>query len=101
MASLDRSFSEKRNFIRMKINSKVVINHEGNEFEGICKDLSGAGMLIETTEMFNLGDELDVSIQQKGETHLPFNAKVEVSRISKGDDGSQIVGLVIKEIAGG
>jgi hypothetical protein len=98
MASLDQSFSEKRNFIRMKINTKVVIHYAGREYHGVCKDLSGAGMLIETDEQFNLGDLLDVSIEQKGETHLPFNAKVEVTRITTGSPGAQIVGLVIREI---
>ena len=98
MASLDRSFDEKRSFIRMKINTQVTIHMNGRDYQGVCKDLSGAGMLIETEEPFQLGDQLDVSIAQKGSNHLPFNARVEVTRVQSGSPGSQVIGLVIREI---
>ena len=98
MSSIERSYNEKRDYIRMRINSQVNILHAGKKYKGICKDLSGAGMLIETTHTFEVGTQLQISIEQKGETHLPFNATAEVSRIEPGSENSHIVGLTIKEI---
>ncbi len=98
MSAIDRSFSEKRNFIRMKVNSPVVIQYAGHEYQGICKDLSGAGMLIETEDEFTIGERLEVSIKQKGDNHLPFAATVEVSRVQSGSPGSQVIGLSIMDI---
>ena len=98
MTSMDRSFDEKRSFIRMKVNTQVVIHMNGRDYQGVCKDLSGAGMLIETDEPFNLGDQMDVSIEQRGENLMPFNARVEVTRVQSGSPGNQVVGLVIREI---
>ncbi len=97
MASIDRSYSEKRDFIRMQVNSPIAIRHEGSDYEGICKDLSGAGMLLETEQAFAVGAELEVSIAQKRETHLPFNASATVSRIDE-HDGKFLVGLAITRI---
>lgn len=97
MASIDRSYNEKRDFIRMKINSPVAITCKGKSYLGVCKDLSGAGMLVETEDTFEIGAELDVSIEQKGDTHLPFHASTTVSRVEPIDD-KYLVGLSINEI---
>ncbi|MEE8059289.1 MAG: PilZ domain-containing protein [Pseudomonadales bacterium] len=98
MSSAGKSYSEKRDFIRMRINSQVDIRHAGNEYYGICKDLSGAGMLIETDQVFEIGVELEISIAQKEEAHLPFNATAKVSRVLPGTGNKHIIGLAIKEI---
>ncbi len=98
MSSIDRPYNEKRDYIRMRINSVVNIRQAGNNYKGICKDLSGAGMLIETSEPFKVGTELEISIEQKTETHLPFDAIAEVSRVDDGPDENYTVGLAIKQI---
>ncbi len=98
MSSADQSYSEKRDFIRMRINSQVDINHDGKQYQGICKDLSATGMLIDSSHAFELGSELKVSIAQKGDNRLPFNAIAEVSRIQVGEANRYIVALTIKEI---
>lgn len=95
----DRSFSEKRNFIRMKINTPVTIHYAGRSYPGVCKDLSGAGMQIETDEDFAPGEILEVTIEQKGDAHVPFKATVEVTRIDTTTPGNQVVGLAIRAIA--
>lgn len=97
MASIDRSYNEKRDFIRMKINSPVSISCDGDTILAVCKDLSGAGMLVEAEKALTLGAELTVSIEQKGDTHLPFNATATVSRVEPIDD-KFLIGLSINEI---
>ena len=98
MAASDQSYSEKRNFIRMQVNSPITITYADREYQGLCKDLSGAGMQIETEDNFEVGAQLEVIIQQKGGNHLPFNALVEVTRSQASTPGNQIIGLSIKEI---
>ena len=95
----DRSFDEKRNFIRMKINTPVTMHYAGKDYAGLCKDLSGAGMQIETDETFAVGQTLEVTIEQKGGAHVPFKATVEVTRIENSTPDKQVVGLTIREIA--
>jgi len=98
MSTIDRSYNEKRDFIRMKINSQLIIRQGDVEYQAICKDLSGAGMSVESDQSFELGSDLDVSIAQQGDTHLPFNATAEVSRVEPTDNNKFIIGLSIKEI---
>ncbi len=98
MSSIDRSYNEKRDFIRMQINSAVTVRHDGNEYQGICKDLSGAGMLLELESPLAVGDELEVLIPQEGDNHMPFHASATVSRVEAGENDSTILGLSIKEI---
>lgn len=98
MSSIDRSFNEKRDFIRMRINSPVAISQDGNAYTGVCKDLSGAGMLIEIDHEFVVGSNVEIAIPQKSETHLPFNAVAEVSRVEAGAGDTYIVGLSITDI---
>jgi c-di-GMP-binding flagellar brake protein YcgR len=99
MSASDRSFNEKRDFIRMKINSTVKVTHAGNDYQGTCKDLSGAGMSILTETQFNVGDEVELLIEQEGDTHLPFHASAEVTRVEPEESGNYMVGLSIREIA--
>ena len=98
MSNNDRSYNEKRDFIRMKINSQLTIRQDGQDYAGVCKDLSGAGMSVESEQSFALGSEIEVSIAQQGETHLPFNATTEVSRVETTENGQFSIGLSIKEI---
>lgn len=98
LQSIDKSFSEKRDFIRMQINSPVNIHFNDSVIEGICKDLSGTGMQIETHREFAKGDEFKVCIASRGENYPQFNAIVSVLRIRSIDEQRWSVGVSIKEI---
>ena len=98
MSASEKTAEEKRIFHRWKIDSEVAIECNGQNSTALCKDLSGAGMLVEAEKAFSVGDEMTVSIEKKDETHLPFNAIAEVSRIEDGAQGKFIIGLSIKEI---
>lgn len=98
MSVSDRSYNEKRDFVRMKIDSDVTIRQGDNEYKATCKDLSGTGMLLESNTKFALGELVDVLIQQTSSSHEPFNATAEVSRVEENSGGSYTIGLSIKEI---
>lgn len=99
MSASDRSFDEKRDFIRMKINSVVKITHAGTDYQAVCKDLSGAGISILSDTEIAPGETVDLMIEQEGDGHLPFQATAQVSRVEPGESGKFVIGLAIKEIA--
>lgn len=83
MSITDRNYEEKRNYIRMKVDTAVFFTKaNGNErYEGRCRDLSGAGMLLETEKKLKLGDRLSVTVPSDGPDFSPLNALVEVVRV--------------------
>lgn len=103
MNSANREFQEKRNFIRMKIDTPAdveVIN--GSEtLQGVCRDLSGGGMLIELDTTLPIGTELQVRIAS-AHGHAPMlNAKAEVARVVAQPGESQgtcMLGLEVLEV---
>ena len=64
MSSIDKKFSEKRDFIRMKISAPLsaTLSHDEDVIEGLCRDLSGGGMQVETKKEIALNTELVVEI---------------------------------------
>ncbi len=94
-----QAYSEKRNFRRMKIDTIVcVTNQAGQNFEGICKDLSGAGMLIEIDQQFPIGTELNVKIVPTKPSGTAFSTTAEVARVKSHSPGLYTIGLMIREI---
>jgi len=99
MSMNERTFNEKRDFIRMKINSPVTVMHAGSSYKAICKDLSGTGLSIQTDQALPVGDDVTISIEQDGKSHLPFNAEAKISRVQPGNSGGYLIGLAITEIS--
>ena len=94
----ERTYTEKRNFIRMKVDTPVELTIKGDQarvVKAICKDLSGTGMLVEVEEPIDIGTELVVAITS-GKN--PFEADAEVSRSRSSSNGRLIIGLKITEI---
>ncbi len=60
----NRSYQEKRNFIRMTINTPAEVRlGQQHPWAGRCYNLSGGGMLISVPQPVSLGDELEVTIR--------------------------------------
>ena len=103
MNSAMRSYQEKRNYIRMKVDAPVdiTVSTDGNTYSGICRDLSGGGMMIELSDILPVGTDVDVSISS-GHGHNPIlRATASVTRgIAQPDaDESQCtLGLQILEV---
>lgn len=90
-----RAWSEKRNFIRMKINTPVQVAHGATHFTARCKDLSASGMLVESDEQLPLGSIVQLLIDQEGDKRLPFRATAEVARLEPAGSGHFTLGLSI------
>ncbi|MGC1509561.1 PilZ domain-containing protein [Ketobacter sp. MCCC 1A13808] len=101
MALSERSYEEKRGFIRMKVDTMVTFTKlNGKErYEGRCRNLSGAGMLLETEKKLMMGDRLKVTIPSEGPDFTPLDAVVEVVRVTPLPNLHFFrLGVVIKQI---
>jgi hypothetical protein len=97
----DRSYDEKRNFIRMKVDTMVTFTRaESKErYEGRCRNLSGAGMLLETQKKLEMGERVRVTIPSEGPDFSPLEAIVEVVRVIPQPDLHIFrLGVVIRQI---
>ncbi len=99
MSSIDKGFSEKRDFIRMKISAPLSarLSHDEGVIEGLCRDLSGGGMQVETNTNIPAGTELVVEISSDHGHNPTLHAKAKVARSSEGAQG-YVLGLEILEI---
>ena len=99
MGQLLYSFDEKRDFIRMQMHTPARIEtEEGQLIEGLCKDLSGGGLLVELPEALPLDSGLNVEIISHNHQFPGLQAHCTVARIEAHSNGSYSTGLAIREI---
>lgn len=99
MSLVDRAFSEKRDFIRMKIDTPIraQLTGEGLAAEGVCHELSGGGMRVETQHEITPGTEIEVSIASEHGHSPSLHARARVVR-AHAEQGSYFLGLEILEL---
>lgn len=99
MSSVDSTADDKRAFIRMKLDSTVILAPEaGSEtYEGMCKDISGVGLLVATEAPLEQGDKLTLRIKPLDKKSSEFAASATVNRISH-SGGERLLALSIDEI---
>ena len=95
-----RNFSEKRDFIRMKVDTPIILKtlDNGHEYHGLCRDLSGAGMSVEVDHFFTADTELNTTLPSNNEAFRSFDTTIRVIRCTEtGNDkflmGAEIVSL--------
>jgi hypothetical protein len=79
-----RNYDEKRSFRRMNMDCPISFATTGEHetWEGQCKNLSAQGLLFNTRKLVAVGTLVDVNITLKKAVVEPFNAVVEVVRVS-------------------
>ncbi|GID05231.1 PilZ domain-containing protein [Pseudomonas sp. 008] len=95
MSQTDRDYSEKRDFIRMRVDADVSLIHEGDEVQAVCIDLSSSGMQLEAPRSFKVGDRLSVRIDSDHVALKGLEADTEVVWVKAQDGGGQKLGLTI------
>jgi C-terminal processing protease CtpA/Prc len=101
MSLVDRDYDEKRNFIRMQVNTSVSLELSGQQLSGWCIDLSGGGLQVEMEEALPLETELEVTITSPHGHSPMLQAKTRVARVTEGDNGKKLVGMEIIEVLNG
>lgn len=97
--TLDRAQQEKRDFIRMKIDTplRAQITGEGIAAEGLCHELSGGGMQLATEHYLAPGSEVEVTISSEHGHNPTLRARAHVVR-TESEGKLHRVGLEILEI---
>ena len=101
MILTERTYEEKRDFIRMRVDTMVSFQRADSKerYEARCCNLSGAGMLLETDKKLNLGDRLRVTVPSEGPDFAPLDASVEVVRVDPIPNLHKfMVGVVIRKL---
>ncbi|VVO10209.1 PilZ domain-containing protein [Pseudomonas fluorescens] len=91
MGQNDRDYSEKRDFIRMRVDAEITLIHAGQVVPAVCVDLSSSGMQVQAQRSFKVGDRLSVRIESEHAALAGLEAEAEVVWIKEG----QKLGLTI------
>lgn len=91
---------DKRNFARMRIDTpaEVIIRGRDQQVSGICRDLSGGGMLIDTRVQLQAGTEVEIRLASHYGDNLMLKARAQVVRVRPIQTGKFSVGLKILEM---
>lgn len=95
MSQTRRDYSEKRDYIRMRVDADVSLIHEGDEVPAVCIDLSSSGLQLQAPRSFKVGDRLSVRIESDHAALKGLEADTEVVWVKEQDAGSQKLGLTI------
>lgn len=103
MITASRNYEEKRNFIRMKVETPISIRCKtlNTELTGICRDLSGGGLLVELEAPLPLATEVEICISSKHGHSPMLKARAKVNRVSSKPGSKKkpcILGLQIVEM---
>ncbi|OWJ97477.1 PilZ domain-containing protein [Pseudomonas sp. A46] len=91
----DRNYSEKRDFIRMQVQTRAILEHAGQRYPALCLDLSSSGMQLETEAPLTVGDRVRVLIPSEHSALKGLEAEAEVIRIGEADGGRKTLGLTV------
>ncbi len=85
MSSANIDYDEKRNFIRMFVDAKVLITdpESGQSFEGDSKNLSGDGVMFTTSHKFTENQTLNLDIRSEQSKLPPLVATFQVIRVKE------------------
>ncbi|MDN3640617.1 PilZ domain-containing protein [Simiduia curdlanivorans] len=100
MSLANRAYSEKRNFIRMRVDSPVDIEltDDDGHINGICCELSGGGMSVEVDRALPVGTQMTI-VLSSSHGHSPMlKATARVARVSSGPNERCTLGLEIEQL---
>lgn len=96
----DRSYEEKRNFIRMTMNATARLTVNGNQsIQVTCIDLSAGGMSIQSKEAVTPGTSIHVNIESPNAQFQSMDANGKVLRCEEKVTGGFDIGVQIESIS--
>lgn len=95
-----RDHSEKRDFIRMHVDTEIELVEEGTDrrLKGRCVDLSATGMAVEVTEQLTDGTRVHTSLPSHNPDFPPFDTYASVLRSEQLGENHWRLGLKIEEV---
>jgi len=95
MSPNDRDYSEKRDYIRMRVDAEVTLIHQAQVIAAVCIDLSSSGMQVRAPRSFKVGDQLSVRIDSEHAALRGLEADTEVVWVTELEGKGQKLGLTI------
>lgn len=94
-----RDYEEKRDYIRMQLNSEARLTVNGQQQDALCIDLSSSGMQLESKTAVAPNTEVDVEIGSKHSQLSGLAASAVVVRCdARDEEGPYLLGLQIKQM---
>ena len=93
MSQNDRAYSEKRDYIRMRVETSVIVHYAGEEIQAHCLDLSSTGMQLEANSNLAEGNKVRVHIPSDHPELKGLDVEAQVVRAITLEDGRQELGL--------
>lgn len=95
-----RTYDEKRDFIRMKVDTEVILTLDDSqtELKGYCRDLSGTGMLIEVEEAISEGTQCSTTLPSGNDAFPSLDATIKVLRCKRLEESRYQLGAEIVSI---
>lgn len=99
MGQLDRDFEEKRNFIRMQMDSAAKLTIDGSQtLDVTCHDLSASGLSLLASEPVQLETEVSVTIPSPNAQFQAMHSSGKVIRCDKQSEHQYQIGVEISAI---
>lgn len=95
-------YEEKRNFVRMQIDTQVTYTLNGNAdvtYHGKSMDLSATGLLMITDHQLTVGDKIEIVMNPSGERLPPFIAQGSVIRSEPSQGRARAFNVSIKLVS--
>ncbi len=97
--NLANAYAEKRDYIRMRVQSPLTLTLGDRTIQCLCIDLSGTGMCIESKEELSIGDEAVAYLPSYQNKFDALNACIRIKR-SMADNDAYCYGAEIIELLG-
>ncbi|ART82160.1 pilus assembly protein PilZ [Oceanisphaera profunda] len=89
---------EQRVFNRMQLNTKVILATAQSRIEGVCRNLSAQGVLMEVSNgQCQIGEEWQLVVPSADNQVLPLKAMAKVLRVDSGER-TDMVALTLTEV---
>ena len=77
-----RNYAEKRDYIRMQVDTAITLTNpkDDEQYQAICRDLSGMGMSIEVNCHFSKDTELNTLLPSNNPMLPPLDTTIRVIR---------------------
>ncbi|WP_420591033.1 PilZ domain-containing protein [Bacterioplanoides sp.] len=96
MSNLARNFQEKRDYIRMQVDTPATLTlSDGQSYQVTCIDLSSSGVQLKSQEPIPVNSAGELKVESGGGSTLPLHARVSTCRVQSLDSGDYRIGLSI------
>lgn len=93
MSFHDQQYNEKRDFIRMKVQTAATLTANGEQLSVVCQDLSSQGVQLVLDKPLAEGTKVQLSIPSPTEHLKGLQASGQVTRCIDEESGRYAVGI--------